>query len=49
MIAKDYLTEEEIEETRIDLYSEEKLTELTEDDSISGFEEAFMQGYLTAF
>ena len=48
MSAKDYV-EEEIEETKIDLYSEENLSELTEEDVLSGSEEGFMQGYLTAY
>ena len=45
---KDYFTEEEIEESA-DLYFEEALCDLTDDDVISGSEEGFMQGYLSAF
>jgi len=47
---KDCLTEEEIEETRTaDLYFEEALSELADDDVISGGEEGFILGYLTAY
>jgi len=45
MLAK----EEEIEETKIDLYSEDRLGELSEEDVVSASDEAFMQGYLTAY
>jgi hypothetical protein len=43
---KDYITEEEIEEA--DLYFEDRLAELAENDILSGAEEGFMTGYLQA-
>jgi hypothetical protein len=48
---KDYVTEEEIDgDTRAaDLYFEESLSDLADDDVISSAEEGFMLGYMTAF
>jgi hypothetical protein len=43
---KDYFTEEEIEG---DLYFDEALARLNEDGELSGFEEGFMHGYLSAY
>ncbi len=44
---KDYFTEEELDEA--DVYFENQLSTLAEDDILSGEEEGFMMGYLAAF
>ena len=46
---KDFITEDEIENDRVDLYFEDRLADLNDDDTLSGAEEGFMQGYLSAF
>ena len=46
MKPKDYITEEEIEEA--DVYFQDRLADLSDDDVLSGAEEGFMTGYLQA-
>lgn len=46
---KDYFTEEELEQDDADLYFDNALSKLTDDDVLSGAEEGFMTGYLQAF
>ncbi|MBI4144896.1 hypothetical protein HY493_01670 [Candidatus Woesearchaeota archaeon] len=44
---KDFITEDELETA--DVYFEDRLADLSEDDELSGAEEGFMQGYLSAY